>query len=153
MAGGGSRVVDKSGITAKVAVDSTARGNIVSIAIVEGQVVVVLIIWAGRAAVVTETVVGVIRKDVIGDDCIIVGASIGIAHYQSTSPILQGRVVCNDYIGRRMVKVNTVVPAMNDQVIDDSSLRLRMITSMNVVVAGPLREVNQPDHLNKMPNH
>src|SRR5882762_10013525 len=138
LAQGGSRVVDKFRINADVAVDSTASGNVGSIAILEGYVVVVLIIWPGRAAVVAEAVVVVIGKDVVGNDRIVIRASIGVAHYQPARPVIQRRIICDDYRGCRMVKVNTVVPGVNDKIIDDLSVRIRMIQPMNGNVAGAL---------------
>src|SRR5882762_7281170 len=52
-----------------------------------------------------------------------------------------------------MVKVNTVVPGVNDQIIDDLSVRIRMIKPMNGNVAGALGGVNQTDIMNEISNH
>src|SRR5258708_31913690 len=92
-------------------------------------------------------------KDVVGEDRIIVGASVGVAHYQPAGPVIQGRVICNDYRACRMVKVDAVIPGVNYQVVDDLSLRIRVIEPMNGNVAGTLGGVDQSNIVNKVTDH
>src|SRR6267378_1307965 len=93
------------------------------------------------------------RKEVVGNDRIIIRTSPGITHYQPASSIRQRGVICNDYSACRMIKMDAVVPGVNYEVINDSSMRIRVIEPMNRNVAGALGRVDQTDIVNKVSDH
>ena len=52
-----------------------------------------------------------------------------------------------------MVKVNTIVPGIDDQIIDNLPPQVRVVKSVNGNVSGTLSRIDQPNIMNKVPDH
>src|SRR5437879_9984789 len=76
-----------------------------------------------------------------------------MAHYKPAGSIIQGRIIGNDDRACRMIEVDAVIPGVNYKVIDDSSLRIRVIKSMNRRVTRALSRVDQANIVNNIFNH